>query len=143
GPDKGVHVLVPFDDGTGLRLAAGGNFAAVAGKPAAVTATWNGATWSPLGTGFTGSALDMFAFATFDDGTGPALYAGGRFRTADDVVANNVAKWDGRQWVPLGLGVWGQMSQFSPTACVFAVFDDGTGPALYAGGLFQYAGLIE
>src|SRR5262245_27936933 len=43
------------------------------------------------------------ALAVFDDGGGPALYAGGSFTTAaGSVAASNIAKWDGRAWSALG-----------------------------------------
>jgi hypothetical protein len=57
------------------------------------------------------------ALAVFDDGTGPALYAGGV-----------VAKWDGSTWTALSTGLG--------DVYALTVFDDGTGPALYVGGRF-------
>ncbi|MFH0982846.1 MAG: hypothetical protein V2A79_15090, partial [Planctomycetota bacterium] len=69
----------------------------------------------------------------FDDGTGPALYAGGYFTWAGDVPANSIAKWNGTQWSALGSG----MNRY---VHALTVFDDGTGPALYAGGSFTTAG---
>ncbi len=75
----------------------------------------------------------IFGMAVFDDGNGPALYAGGQFASAGGVAASNIARWDGEQWSPLGSGVNGSVS------CL-AVFDDGSGPALYVGGSFTMAG---
>lgn len=75
----------------------------------------------------------IFGMAVFDDGDGPALYAGGQFASAGGVAASNIARWDGSQWSPLGSGVNGAVS------CM-AVFDDGSGPALYVGGSFTSAG---
>jgi hypothetical protein len=74
----------------------------------------------------------VFALTVFDDGGGggPALYVAGRFSVAGGVVAaNNIAKWDGTHWAALGSGT---------NNLVFSliVFDDGMGPALYAGGWF-------
>jgi hypothetical protein len=69
----------------------------------------------------------------FDDGSGPALYAGGEFTTAGDVTASNIARWDGSTWSELGSGTNGSVH-------VLSVFDDGSGPALYAGGEFTTAG---
>jgi hypothetical protein len=71
-----------------------------------------------------------------DDGTGPALYAGGDFTTAGGVSANRIAKWDGTEWSPLGNGI-------DDWVRALAVFDDGSGPALYAGGYFSTAGGID
>jgi len=44
------------------------------------------------------------ALAVFDDGSGPALYAGGDFTTAGGVAANRIAKWNGSSWSQLGSG---------------------------------------
>jgi trimeric autotransporter adhesin len=47
----------------------------------------------------------VYALKVFDDGDGPALYAGGNFTTAGGVTVNRVAKWDGSQWSALGGGM--------------------------------------
>src|SRR5258708_7589240 len=80
-----------------------------------------------------GASDPVHALTVFDDGTGPALYAGGEFTTAGDVVANRIAKWNGTQWSTLG-------SAMNGSVMALAVFDDGIGPALYAGGEFTMAG---
>jgi hypothetical protein len=95
-------------------------------------ARWNGQTWSPMG--ISGGALAMISF---DDGSGPALYVGGRFSTAGGVTVSHIARWDGQTWSALGTGVGG--GEF-PGVIALAVFDDGSGPALYAGGRFTMAG---
>jgi hypothetical protein len=90
-------------------------------------AKWDGSTWSPLGTGLaSGSA---WVLHTHDDGSGPALFAGGDFLHAGGVFTLGLARWNGTLWSSVG----------SPTlAAVRALesFDDGSGPALFAGGLF-------
>src|SRR5689334_19100674 len=58
------------------------------------------------------------AWATFDDGTGPALYVAGSFLDAGDVAANRVAKWDGTKWSAVGDGM-------DAGVAALAVFDDG------------------
>jgi hypothetical protein len=98
---------------------------------------WNGTTWSGLASGITGTASGenrwVYALASFDDGTGPALYAAGAFTSIGGVTANRIAKWDGLGWSPLGSGMdWLVTS--------LAVYDDGSGPALFAGGWFTTAG---
>ncbi|HEY3246401.1 MAG TPA: hypothetical protein VGM03_23900 [Phycisphaerae bacterium] len=179
-----VDALASFDDGIGPRLYAGGAFTSAGGAPAKHIAVWDGASWQPLGGGidlleehvanvfalttFSAELLaggrfsvagDVEAFniarwngtswsavgagvpgqawvsalAVFDDGGGPALYAGGSFANAGEVAAANIARWDGAQWSPVGAGVNGLVS-------ALAVFDDGSGPALYAGGEFTSAG---
>ena len=124
-----VRALAVFDDGTGPALYAGGDFLTAGGVAANNVAKWDGTQWSALGTGMGPQDSGVFALAVFDDGTGPALDAGGGFSTAGGVPANNIAKWDGTQWSALGSGVNGG-------ALALTVFDDGSGPALYAGGPF-------
>src|SRR5262249_37347402 len=75
----------------------------------------------------------VFAITDFNDGGGPALYAGGAF-TGAGVSASRIARWDGSGWSALNSGTSGAVN-------VLAVFDDGTcsGPALVAGGSFRGA----
>jgi len=75
----------------------------------------------------------------FDDGTGPALYVAGQFSGAGGIAVNNVAKWNGTNWSPLGSGLTFP-SHGSAGATAMTVFDDGTGPALYVCGVFDHAG---
>jgi hypothetical protein len=90
--------------------------------------------WESVGGGVQG---DVWSMVVFDDGTGPALYAGGQFRTAGGVPAESVARWDGTAWSAVGGGITGGSLT---RVYVLAVFDDGRGPALYAGGDFDLAG---
>src|SRR5215831_5161496 len=85
--------------------------------------------------GYSPAGVDnlVFAYATFDDGSGPALYAGGRFANAGGRPASNIARWDGHAWSQVGSGVDGDVY-------ALAVFDDGSGPALYVAGSFASAG---
>ncbi|MCP3957784.1 MAG: hypothetical protein GY719_08020, partial [bacterium] len=77
------------------------------------------------------------ALAVFDDGNGPALYAGGLFPAAGRFKASNVARWDGAKWSPLA----GPSDEgTSGMVLDLAVYDDGSGPALYAAGSFIFAG---
>ena len=130
GVDSNVDTLAVFDDGTGPALYAGGQFRNAGSVPVDRIAKWDGSSWSPLGSGLNGRVLSL---AVFDDGSGPALYACGEFFLAGGTQANRIAKWDGATWSPLGSGLSG-----SPNSLV--VFDDGTGPALYAAGEFFTAG---
>ncbi len=134
GTGGSINTCAVFDDGSGPALYVGGDFLDVGGVSASRIAKWNGTSWSPLGTGLNSS---VHALAVFDDGTGPALYAGGRFSQAGGSSANLVAKWNGSSWSPLGLGLAGGLQQ---GAFALMVFDDGSGPALYAGGEFTFAG---
>ena len=75
--------------------------------PARSIARWNGASWSPIGSGVGGwpAVPSVYALEVFDDGTGPALYAGGSFSMAGGVPAEGIAKWNGTSWSALGSGI--------------------------------------
>jgi hypothetical protein len=137
GTSGPVVALTTFDDGSGPALYAGGFFTTAGGLTVNSMAKWDpGAPgqWAPLGSGVGGTLPLVEALTVFDDGSGPALYAGGAFTTAGGVSANQIAKWDGTQWTALGSGM-----RMNDTDAL-AVFDDGSGPALYAGGDFMVAG---
>jgi hypothetical protein len=140
GVNGNVYSLAVFDDGTGPALFAGGTFTRAGGLPVNNIAKWDGTSWSPLGSGVTGGLFNttVFAMAVLDDGSGPALYVGGLFATAGGVAADNIARWDGASWAPLGSGV--TYPGIIATVRSLAAFDDGSGPALYVGGNFSTAG---
>jgi len=78
------------------------------------------------------------ALVSFDDGSGPALYAGGIFTWAGgNPIGGNIAKWDGSQWsnVFLGTDPNGRISDM-------LTWDDGTGEAIYVSGVFSFVGGI-
>ncbi len=133
-----VFALTVFDDrsGGGPALYAGGNFTHVGDQLVNGLAKWDGRQWSPVGGGVTGLSAAVHALCVFDDGNGEALYIGGHFTFAGGMRANHIAKWDGRQWSPLGEGVSGT----DPIVLSLQVYNDGTGPALFAGGEFLHAG---
>ena len=131
--------LTVFDDGGGPALYAGGGFTTLGGAANGI-AKRDGSTWTPLGSGMSspvGSSCSVHALTVHDDGGGMALYAGGFFESAGGLVVNNIAKWDGASWIPLGSGISGPPIS---SVSALAVFDDGSGPALYAGGTFTTAG---
>jgi hypothetical protein len=92
-------------------------------------------SWLPTFGGMPGSNNEVHALTVYDDGSGPALYAGGGFTIAGGADASGIAKWDGTRWTALGSGVSSLLSIET-----LAVYDDGSGPALYAGGSFTSAG---
>jgi hypothetical protein len=129
-----VQTLAVYDDGSGSALYAGGDFSFAGGAPADNIAKWDGASWTNLASGVSGSgSTRVYALAVYDDGGGSALYAAGDFILAGGAPANNIAKWDGSTWTALGSGV-------NNSVFARAVHNDGSGPALYAGGLFGNAG---
>jgi hypothetical protein len=122
-----------YDDGSGSALYLGGGFTTAGGIGANHTARWDGVSWSPLAGGVDS---DVLGFARFDDGSGPVLVAAGTFLSAGGRIANHVAVWDGAAWSP----EHGAHVAPNDVAAAATGFDDGTGRALYVGGMFTAAG---
>ncbi len=136
GANAAVSDLTIYDDGSGRALYASGSFTRIGGVDANFIARWNGSVWSPLGTG---TNIPITAMAVFDeDGAGPnppGLYAACDFFVAGGLPVNRIARWNGALWTPLGeLG--GGLAAGKVSA--LAVYDDGSGPALYVGGEFTH-----
>ena len=127
-----VKALAVFDDGSGPALYAAGGFSEAGGSPANNVARWNGSDWEPLASGIGLFSNCVYALEVFDDGSGPALYAGGDFSSSGGELANGIIKWDGTSWSSVGAGF------LSPDVRDLAVYDDGDGPALYAAGHFTF-----
>jgi len=89
---------------SGTDLYVGGSFIDVAGiAEADAIAKWNGSAWSNLGSDFgnNGAILGpagVYALAV----SGTDLYVGGSFHDVNSLSADNVAKWNGSTWSPLG-----------------------------------------
>lgn len=130
-----VLALTVYDDGRGPALYVAGDFDTAGGVPASNVARWDGKTWSAVGGGVDGG---VHAMAVYDDGSGPCLYVGGFMGNAGGVPALYIAKWNGKSWSGLGSGI--ANTESNPWVRVLAVHDDGSGPALYAGGHFTRAG---
>ncbi|MBL8766238.1 MAG: hypothetical protein JNL94_02670 [Planctomycetes bacterium] len=131
-PDGPVRAIAtePIVGGHALTMA--GDFGQVApGVPLRRIARVSANSVTPFG----GLGLDgeVRALCVHDDGSGPALYAGGVFTLAGAVAASNVARFDGVTWSPLGSGVNGAVETMSS-------FDFGFGPRLFVGGTFTSAG---
>ena len=116
----------------------GGDFHFAGGVSVFEIAKWDGTTWSALsGPNTIGTNNRVNALAVYDDGGGPALFAGGFFTHAGGIWVNRIAKWDSTAWSTLGdppnMGTdrWIQ---------ALAVSEDEGSPALYAGGEFALAG---
>lgn len=113
------------------ELVVAGQFTEIGGEDANRLARWDGSSWWPFGGGMNDT---VWCLEYFDDGNGLALYAGGSFTEAGGTVANRIARWDGRTWAPVGAG-------FDDGGVrALGVFDDGSGPALYAAGWFTASG---
>lgn len=86
-------------------LIIGGGFSQAGGVTVNGVARWNGTAWSSLGSGVAlGGTSAVTALATASNGD---LLVGGSFTAAGGVPANNIARWNGTTWAPLGAGLTG------------------------------------
>lgn len=74
-----------------------------------------------------GGSPEVWSLAEFDDGTGPAVFAAGRFSVAGTTVVNRLAKWNGTGWDAVATP-----TNFTPERLY--VTDLGDGSALYVSG---------
>jgi trimeric autotransporter adhesin len=141
---SGINPYVPameiFDDGQGggPQLYIGGRFTTVNGLTAPMVARWNGTTWSAVGTNLTprNATADIDCFLVWNDGSGPALFAGGsNLRVNADGINRSAVKWNGSTWSVVGQYVGGR-------TWTLAAFDDGNGEKLYGGGTLPASGFI-
>ncbi|HEX5050146.1 MAG TPA: hypothetical protein VFZ65_00110, partial [Planctomycetota bacterium] len=101
-----VYALAAMPNGD---LVAGGYFGQAGGTPVNNVARWNGSSWSALGAGISGTLNPRVdAFAVRANGE---LVVGGTFAQAGGTLANNIARWNGSSWSPLGTGTAGPLSQ--------------------------------
>ncbi len=123
-----VWSLITFDDGTGEALYIGGNYLNIAGTGTNHLAKWDGESFSAVGGAVAHPIPLVKCFQVYDG----SLHVGGRIQTIGGVTVNGVAKWNGTDWEALGTGLAG--SGYGVGAHAMAVWDDGTGEALYVGG---------
>jgi hypothetical protein len=85
----------------------------------------------------------IYGTAVYDDGTGPALYAFGYITIGAGSTAEipGVGRYDGQTWTNVGGPDLGPNEVYAKTG--LAVFDDGSGPALFATGQFVNFGGVE
>ncbi|MEZ6317744.1 MAG: GC-type dockerin domain-anchored protein [Phycisphaerales bacterium] len=126
GLDSIVWDMEPFDDGSGESLFAGGFLSALV--------AFDGATWRYVGDSEHFVDGTIRTLQKFDDGSGPALYVAGEFtRVPGHLDVHHIARWNGTTWSPVGDG-------FDGIVLALTIFDDGSGPALYAAGDFTHSG---
>ncbi len=143
GVDDEALEMCAFDDGRGPALFVGGGFDVAGGEPAAHIARWDGVSWEPLASGLMGGSRVVGSMTVFDDGRGPALFVGGDFYSAGGVPTNYIARWDGHEWSALGGVNLSRGWHYDTILEELAVFDDGSGPALFMSGNFQQVGVGE
>ncbi|MFN0131476.1 MAG: GC-type dockerin domain-anchored protein [Phycisphaerales bacterium] len=140
-----VNALAEYDpDGAGPQPASilvVGKFASAGDVASRAIVAWTGTTFTSFGGGITAGLsgpndAEVKAIAVFDeDGAGPSppsVIVGGNISSVGGVSVSNIARWNGSAWSAIGAGFNGRVT------CL-AVFNDGTGAALYAGGLFRFS----
>ncbi len=115
----------------GGSLYAGGKFTSAGGDPlnpqiTMYIARFDGANWSPVGSGLNEHITDM---TIYDN----QLIVSGYFTSAGGIDANYIAAWDGGSWHALGTGM---SSSNVAKVTALTVYND----ELYAGGYFEAAG---
>ena len=141
GVNGPVYALALTDE----YLYVGGRFSSVGQVRTNSLARWNRRTgvWSPLGGGIkidpeiSETLLPSVRAITVE---GEHVYVGGRFDFAARVRANNIARWNGSQWEPLGSGIGlnGQGGPYDSLSVVTAL--DAKDGVLYVGGEYTIAG---
>src|SRR5687767_3165138 len=96
--------------------------------------------WTPDLFGDPGPGGPVYAFAVFDAGAGPSLYAAGSFVSAGARTVNRIARWTGEEWEPVAVGLTTIDSGGFAVVRTLHVFDDGTRRALFVGGSFGLDG---
>ncbi len=138
GTNAAVYALRVFDDGNEPALYVGGAFSNAGGVTAQRIARWNGAAFSTVGAGFTGT---VYALEVYDDGNGAALFAAGRFSDSGGVAVNNIARLSpSRHWEPVGDGLTSSaQSTYNEVRALFTHTANGES-VLYASGGFDQSG---
>lgn len=127
--------------GFGGALYAVGEFQTLNSAPGELIARWNGVSWSTLANTLQAEPYPSTdaSLRVFDPVGGPPLLViGGLFYSTGDERIANLAQWDGTRVsnVGIGQGILGG-------AVAHAVFDDGTGSALFLGGYLSAAAAID
>src|SRR5262249_22598091 len=128
GVDGGVNTMVGWDDGTGPALYVGGSMLNARGARGLRGARWKNSAWAALAGGITNGS-QVNDLCVFPGGAGSALYLVGGFQSADNLATPGIVRWNGSSFSALGGGLDAGQSYTA------AVYDDGTGPALYVGGV--------
>jgi hypothetical protein len=134
----GIYPMATYREAQRDYLVLAGVFEQISGVQAHDMARWDGVNWSRMGT----PPSVPFAMCVFDDGSGPSLHIGFDSTSPNAGVASGgIARWTGAGWVSVGGGVRLQSFGYGGVRAL-CVFDDGTGPALFAAGTFDTAGAV-
>ncbi len=93
----------------GEQIVAAGYFSGMNLSRQTMLARWDGSRWLPCDTLFDWEEGNMNMTPTFNAFAvdGSDLYIGGLFRRVEGKPARNIARWDGKEWHPVGEGVVG------------------------------------
>ncbi|MFO0875031.1 MAG: hypothetical protein U0575_13805 [Phycisphaerales bacterium] len=128
--DGAAYALQPMPSVGPSAVLVGGGFSHAGSITAHGAALWDGAAWSSWDQG---APTGIVGFAELDDGSGPALFAVGGRGGLPGPAEPGVFRREGDAWLPIG----GVLSGDAPIMYDLAMYDDGTGPALYAVGSFD------
>lgn len=135
GLDGSIRTFGQFDVGDGPHIYAGGSFRkTLTNQLLGNIARMENGVWQQFGGGAgvpVGLLSEVLSLASFDDGSGPALYALGSFTDAGGIPVVNAARWDGQSWSSVGAVGW------APRAAT--ALPGGTS-GLLVGGTFTFAG---
>jgi hypothetical protein len=127
--------MADFTTPAGSSLLVSGAFFNFAGMKARYLVRWDGQQWHAMNA--PGAAQAM---VTWDDGTGPSLYIGwSGLSNYPPLSQHGIARWTGTEWVDVGGGLY-EIASGVGGVWDMKVFDDGTGPALFVLGRFNFAG---
>lgn len=135
--DRLIHALEVLEGAEGPELLVAGSFDVAGGRSVGPLARFHGGRWSNAAPGLVGSIFGMHRSAiepgvvwlagTFEDGDG------------DPLTAIGLVRWERGSWQPAGAlrRSVTQGSTFAPYARAVIEHDDGHGPAVWIGGIFQ------
>lgn len=122
-----VNALTVLPNG---HLIVGGQFAWAGSVSTSGIALWNGSGWFSIGSnaGVAGVTYPMVNALTVS--ASGQLFAGGQFTSIGGVDANNIARWNGSSWSPVGSGAESAVDALITLS----------GETVIAGGRFSSAG---
>ncbi len=122
GANNTVNALLVATNGT---IYAAGSFTNIGGSAISYIASWNGSSWSAMGTAPTAAVYALAETANGD------IIAAGDFTTIGGTASPRIARWNGSTWAAVG-----SSSTNSSINCLL-VGNDGS---IYAGGAFTSIG---
>ncbi|HEY1786744.1 MAG TPA: hypothetical protein VGJ73_01245, partial [Verrucomicrobiae bacterium] len=131
GTSLGVYNITLDSQG---RMFAAGNFNQAGGLGASHVAGWNGASWFALGPTTSKGMTHTLGVVQGLTSDGTNIYAGGTFTEGGSKIADQVARWDGTNWWPVGVATAGTLPEAGPIALALG------GGYLFAGGNFTNIG---